>query len=291
MTWGLLLQAVVSGFLLGGVYGLVASGLTLIFGVLRVVNFAHGALMMLAMYSSYWLFTLAGVDPYLSVVLTAPLFFVLGLVIQKLIVEPNRWAAEHNQLLLTLGLALFLENLALVLWQGDFRTVRSAVSGASFVLGGALVEVPRLIACAGAVLVALGLFTFLRTTDTGKAIRALSEEPEGAQLMGINVSRIRAVAFGIGTGCVAVAGSLVTPFFYVAPDVGESFNLMAFVVVVLGGMGNFIGALLGGFIVGLAESLGAALLPGSLKQLVVFAIFAAVLLLRPEGLFGARRGR
>ena len=290
MTWGLLLQAVVSGVLLGGVYGLVASGLTLIFGVLRIVNFAHGALMMLAMYSSYWLFTLAGVDPYLSVVLTAPLFFVLGLVIQKLIVEPNRRAPEHNQLLLTLGLALFLENLALVLWQGDFRTVRSAMSGTSFVLGDALVEVPRLIACAGAVLVALGLFTFLRTTDIGKAIRALAEEPEGAQLMGINVGRIRAVAFGIGTGCVAVAGSLVTPFFYVAPDVGESFNLMAFVVVVLGGMGNFIGALLGGFIVGLAESLGAALLPGSLKQLVVFAIFAAVLLLRPEGLFGARRG-
>jgi branched-chain amino acid transport system permease protein len=291
VTAGLLLQAVVSGVLLGGVYGLVASGLTLIFGVLRIVNFAHGAMMMLAMYSSYWLFAWGGVDPYLSVVVTAPLFFVLGLVIQKLIIEPNRRAAEHNQLLLTLGLALFLENLALVLWQGDFRTVRSAVSGASFVLGDALVEVPRLIACGGAVVVALGLFTFLRTTDVGKAIRALAEEPEGAQLMGINVSWIRAVAFGIGTACVAVAGSLVTPFFYVAPDVGESFNLMAFVVVVLGGMGNFVGALLGGFIVGFAESLGAALLPGSLKQLVVFAIFAAVLLLRPEGILGRGRGR
>ena len=291
MTSGLFQQAVVSGLLLGGVYGLVASGLTLIFGVLRIVNFAHGALMMLAMYTSYWLFAWGGVDPYLSVVLTAPLFFVLGVVIQKLIIEPNREAAEHNQLLLTLGLALFLENLALVLWQGDFRTVKSAVSGASFALGEALVDVSRLIACGGAVLVALGLFVFLRTTDIGKAIRALAEEPEGALLMGINVRRIRAVAFGIGTGCVAVAGSLVTPFFYVAPDVGESFNLMAFVVVVLGGMGNFVGALLGGFIVGLAESLGAAFLPGSLKQLVVFAIFAAVLLLRPAGLFGGRRGR
>lgn len=291
MTAGLLLQAVVSGLLLGGVYGLVASGLTLIFGVLRIVNFAHGAVMMLAMYASYWLFTLGGLDPYLSVVLTAPLFFVLGFVIQKVIIEPNRQAAEHNQLLLTLGLALFLENLALVLWQGDFRTVRSSVSGASFAIGDALVEVPRLIACGGAALVALGLFVFLRATDVGKAIRALAEEPEGAQLMGINASRIRAVAFGIGTGCVAVAGSLVTPFFYVAPDVGESFNLMAFVVVVLGGMGNFIGALLGGLIVGLAESLGAALLPGSLKQLVVFVIFAAALLLRPEGLFGRRGGQ
>jgi branched-chain amino acid transport system permease protein len=290
VTWGLLLQAVVSGLLLGGVYGLVASGLTLIFGVLRIVNFAHGAMMMLAMYSSYWLFALGGIDPYLSIAVTAPLFFLLGLVVQKVVIEPNRRAAEHNQLLLTLGLALVLENLALVLWQGDFRTIKSAVSGASFVLGDALVEVSRLVACGGAVLVAVVLFVFLRTTDVGKAIRALAEEPEGAQLMGIDVGRIRAIAFGIGTACVAVAGSLVTPFFYVAPDVGESFNLMAFVVVVLGGMGNFIGALLGGFIVGLAESLGAAFLPGSLKQLVVFIIFAAVLLLRPEGLFGTRRG-
>jgi len=289
MTSGLLLQAVVSGLLLGGVYGLVASGLTLIFGVLRIVNFAHGALMMLAMYSSYWLFTLGGIDPYVSIIVTAPAFFILGIVVQQVIIEPNRRAAEHNQLLLTLGLALFLENLALVLWQGDFRTLRSSISGASFVLGEALIEVPRLIACGGAVLVAVLLFAFLRTTDVGKAIRALAEEPEGAQLMGINVSRIRAVAFGIGTACVAVAGSLVTPFFYVAPDVGESFNLMAFVVVVLGGMGNFLGALLGGFIVGLAESLGAAFLPGSLKQLVVFMIFAGVLLLRPQGLFGGGR--
>ena len=289
MTGSLLLQAVVSGLLLGGVYGLVASGLTLIFGVLRIVNFAHGAVMMLAMYASYWLFAWGGIDPYVSLVVTAPLFFVIGVIIQKLVIEPNRGAAEHNQLLLTLGLALFLENLALVLWQGDFRTVKSAVSGASFVLGDALVEVPRLIACGGAALVAVGLFTFLRATDVGKAIRALAEEPEGAELMGIDVSRIRAIAFGIGTGCVAVAGSLVTPFFYVAPDVGESFNLMAFVVVVLGGMGNFLGALAGGFIVGLAESLGATLLPGSLKQLVVFAIFAIVLLLRPQGLFGGGR--
>jgi len=135
VTWGLLLQAVVSGLLLGGVYGLVACGLSLIFGVLRIINFAHGAVMMLAMYATYWLFVLAGVDPYLSVVLTAPLFFALGVIIQKVVIEPNRLAAEHNQLLLTLGLALFFENLALVLWQGDFRTVKVSYSGASFMLG------------------------------------------------------------------------------------------------------------------------------------------------------------
>jgi branched-chain amino acid transport system permease protein len=288
VTW-LFFQAVVSGLLLGGVYGLVASGLSLIFGVLRIINFAHGAVMMLGMYTSYWLFVLLGLHPYLSILVTAPLFFGVGILIERLVIEPNRTAAEHNQLLLTLGLALFFENLALVLWQGDFRTLR--VSAASFLVGDVLVEVPRLIAAAGAVLVALALWAFLRMTDSGKAIRALSEEQEGALLVGIDVSRIRGVAFGIGSACVAVAGALVTPFFYVAPDVGESFNIMAFVVVVLGGMGNFVGALLGGFIVGLAESLGATLLPGSLKQLVVFALFVLVLLFRPAGLFGGGRGR
>jgi branched-chain amino acid transport system permease protein len=291
VTPELFLQAVVSGLLLGGVYGLVASGLSLIFGVLRIINFAHGAVMMLAMYATYWLFTLLGVDPYVSILLTGPAFFLLGMLIQRLVIEPNRFAAEHNQLLLTLGLALVLENVALVLWQGDFRTVRPRYASASFTLGEALVEIPRLVACGGAVVVALSLFAFLRLTDVGKAIRALAEEPEGAMLMGIDVARIRAVAFGIGAACVAVAGALVTPFFYVAPDVGESFNIMAFVVVVLGGMGNFLGALVGGFIVGLAESLGATLLPGSLKQLIVFGLFVLVLLFRPAGLFGGGRGR
>jgi len=291
VTADLLLQGIVSGLLLGGVYGLVACGLSLIFGVLRIINFAHGAVMMLAMYTTYWLFALCGIDPYLSILITAPLFFIVGMLIQRTVIEPNRFAAEHNQLLLTLGLALFLENLALVLWQGDFRTVRPTYAGASFMVGEALVEVPRLAACGAAIVLAVVLFAFLRTTDVGKAIRAVSEEPEGAMLMGIDIGRIRAVAFGIGSACVAVAGALVTPFFYVAPDVGESFNLMAFVVVVLGGMGNFVGALFGGFIVGLAESLGATLLPGSLKQLIVFALFVLVLLLRPAGLFGSGRGR
>ena len=291
MSGGLFLQAIVSGLLLGGVYGLVASGLTLIFGVLRIINFAHGAVMMLGMYATYWLWMLVGLDPYLSVLVTAPVFFGVGVAIQRIVIEPNRDAAEHNQLLLTLGLALFLENLALVLWQGDFRTLRVPYASASFFIADTLVEVPRLIAAGGAVVIAVALYAFLRGTVLGKAIRALAEEREGAMLVGIDVGRIRAVAFGIGSACVAVAGALITPFFYIAPDVGESFNIMAFVVVVLGGMGNFLGALVGGLIVGLAESLGAAFLPGSLKQFVVFLIFVLVLLFRPEGLFGGARGR
>src|SRR5207247_6359488 len=189
LTGDLLLQAVISGLLLGGVYGLVAFGLSLIFGVLRIINFAHGAVMMLAMYATYWLFTLFKVDPYVSIVLTGPAFFLLGMLIQRVVIEPNRFAAEHNQLLLTLGLALFLENLALVLWQGDFRSVRPSYAGASFVVGEALVEVPRLIACGGAIVMALALFAFLRLTDVGQASGALSEAAESAMLMGMDVGR------------------------------------------------------------------------------------------------------
>src|SRR5438552_15623307 len=151
--------------------------------------------MMLAMYTTYWLFTLRGIDPYVSIVLTGPTFFLLGMLIQRVVIEPNRFAAEHNQLLLTLGLALFLENLALVLWQGDFRTVRPAYASASFVVGEALVEVPRLVACGGAIVMTLALFAFLRLTDVGKAIRALCEESEGAMVMCFAVGRFRAVAF------------------------------------------------------------------------------------------------
>src|SRR5262249_28316516 len=151
-------------------------GLSLIFGVLRIINFAHGAVMMLAMYTTYWLFTLFRIDPYVSIVLTGPAFFAFGMLLQRVVIDPNRLAAEHNQLLLTLGLALFLENFALVLWQGDFRTVRPSYASTFFPLGEAVVEVPRLVACGGAIIMAVALFVVLRRTDVGKAIRALAEE-------------------------------------------------------------------------------------------------------------------
>jgi branched-chain amino acid transport system permease protein len=286
----LLWQACVSGVLIGGVYALVALGLTLIFGVLRIINFAHGALMMLGMYATFFLHARAGLDPYVSVLVIGPVFYLVGVAIERGVIEPNLEAPESNQLLLTLGVALFLENGALALLGADPRSVRLSYGSRGLLLGDAVVNVHRLVAFGGSIVLALGLWVFLKHTDTGKAIRAAAEEREGARLVGIDIRRLYGVAFGIGSAVVAVAGSLVTPFLYVAPDVGDVFNILAFVIVVLGGMGSFIGALLGGFLVGLVESLGAALLPGSLKQLPIFGLFVLVLLLRPDGLFGRGRG-
>ncbi len=281
-------QAVVSGMLIGGVYALVALGLTLVFGVLRIINFAHGTLMMLGMYATFFLYSLGGLDPYLSVLLVGPAFFLVGVVLERGLIEPNLAAPESNQLLLTLGVALFLENAALVAFSPDYRSIRLPWASRALLLGDAVVNVPRLIAFGCSIALAVALWLFLKYTDVGKAIRAAAEEREGALLVGIDIRRLYAVAFGLGSAVVAVAGSLVVPFLYVAPDVGEVFNIVAFVVVVLGGMGSFVGALLGGFLVGLAESLGAAFLAGSLKQLPMFVLFVLVLLFRPTGLFGRR---
>lgn len=284
----LLWQACVSGVLMGGVYALVALGLTLVFGVLRIVNFAHGTLMMLGMYATFFLYTAAGVDPYLSVFLVGPAFFLVGLLLERGLVEPNRGAPESNLLLLTLGIALFLENGALAAFSPDYRSLRVPYLARSVLLGDAVASLPRLVAFGSSVVLAVGLWLFLRRTDTGRAIRAAAEDREGALLVGIDIRRIYGVAFGIGASLAAVAGSLVAPFLYVAPDVGDVFNILAFVIVVLGGMGSFAGALVGGVVVGLAESLGAAVLPGSLKQLPIFALFVLILLFRPTGLAGRR---
>jgi branched-chain amino acid transport system permease protein len=284
----LLWQACVSGLLIGGVYALVALGLTLIFGVLRIINFAHGSLMMLGMYATFFLYAGAGIDPYLSALLVGPAFFLVGLALERVVIEPNVAAPEANQLLLTLGVALFLENAALALFSPDYRSLRLPYASRTFLLGDAVVSLSRLVAFVGALVLTAGLWLFLQRTVTGKAIRAAAQEREGALLVGIDIRRLYGVAFGIGSAVVAVAGTLVTPFLYVAPDVGDVFNILAFVIVVLGGMGSFVGALVGGLLVGLAEAVGAALLPGSLKQLPIFVLFVLVLLFRPTGLAGGR---
>ncbi len=282
-----ILTSLANGIMLGGLYALVALGLTLIFGVMKIINFAHGALMMWAMYASFWLAKAWGVDPYLSLVATLPVGFGVGYGIQRGIITHVLDAPEHTQLLMTLGLALFLDNLALLAFTADPRTLIVPYSQATVGLGPVILSLPRLLAFGGAVVATLALLLFLTRTDLGKALRAAAEERDGAALVGIPVRTVYATAFGIGTACVTAAGAMALPFFYVSPEVGNAFVITAFVVVVLGGMGSFPGALIGGLLVGVVESLGGLFFHGSLAQIGIFALFVLVLLIKPSGLLGA----
>jgi branched-chain amino acid transport system permease protein len=286
---GVYLQSVISGLLIGGVYALIAVGLTLIFGVMKIINFAHGEFLMFGMYFAFFLSTLFGIDPYLSAIMALPVFLLFGWGIQTFLIRPVLGAPDMIQILLTVGISLVLQNLALFFFSADFQSLNLSYSGMTFEVGSARVSLSRLMACVVALSVAGGLYLFLQKTDLGKALRACAEEREGALAVGIDVERMYKVAFGLGISCVAIAGILMTPFFYIAPTVGVPFTLTAFVVVVLGGLGNIPGALVGGLIVGLVESLGEIMLPAaSLKSLATFSIFILILLLRPQGLFGQK---
>jgi branched-chain amino acid transport system permease protein len=285
----LVLQAIISGILLGGVYSFVALGLTLIFGVMKVVNFAHGALLMWGMYTSFWLHTLLKIDPYLSVIITIPLFFGIGWVIQRWLIEPVLDAPEFAHILITLGLSTFLENLALFLWSSDYRSVKVSYQEERIFLGGISISYTGLMAFVFVIIGTCLLYFFLKKTDLGRAIRATAEEKEGAILMGIDYKRVYYIAFGIGAACVGAAGSFITPIFFVDPYTGLSFILMAFVVVIMGGIGNLGGALICGLIVGITESFGALFMTGSMKQVLPFSLLIVMILFKPTGLFGSKR--
>jgi len=286
MTMSFVFQSLLNGLLVGGVYSLMAMGLTLIFGVMKVVNFAHGSLIMLGMYVAYWSVALLRVDPYVSILIVFPVLFIIGASFQKFLINPIINAPEHNQLLLTLGVSLFMENLAVFLWSPDYRVMKTSYAEINFYIGDITISLVRLLAFCFAMLLAAILYVVLTRTDLGKAIRAASEEPRGALLMGINVRRIYLISFGIGAACAGVGGAAITPFFPVYPYVGWLFVITCFVVVVLGGMGNILGAFVGGLIIGLADSVGAMLLPGSMKSIISFTIFILILLFKPTGLFG-----
>lgn len=284
-------QGLVSGLLIGGVYALVAAGLALIFGVMRVINFAQGSLLMVGMYTSYWLHQLWRIDPYLSIPAVAIALFGLGYVAERVVLDPARDAPEHNQLLLTLGLSLILQNAALTLWGASFRSVSLPYTDANLYVGFVAIGVTKIAAFFAAIVMIAGLYLLLTRTDLGRQMRAAAEDRVGALVIGIDVRRMHAVAFGIGSACAGIAGALILPFLHVSPNVGEVFVITAFIVVVLGGMGSVLGALVGGLIVGVAGSLGAALLPaqaGSLNEVILFVLFVGILLLRPTGLFGTR---
>lgn len=293
-------QAIVTGVLIGGVFGLVAMGLTLIFGVLDIINFAHGALLTIGMYITFVLFDRFGVDPYVAILVTVPALFLIGAIIQRTIIHPARNAPAHNQLLLTLGLALFIENLMLVIFTATPRSIRLEYGRGLTQLGPVAIEFPirilgttitltKLAAFLFALLLTAVLYLLLQRTALGKAIRATAQDKEGARLVGINIDLIGLVTFGLGTACVGAAAALVLPFLAVDPLAGNAFNITAFVIVVLGGMGSVPGALLGGMIIGLTQELGVVFAPSSTKLLGVFLVFILVLLLRPQGLLGKKR--
>ena len=284
----ILLEAVSNGLLMGAVYGLVALGLTLVYGVLHIINFAHGALLTLAMYAAFVAHGVFGLDPYAAIVPLAGLFFVLGYLVQRLVIGPASRGDDSNMLLVTLGLSIMIENAMLAIFRSDTMTIRLPYAMSMVELGDVLLSVPRLIGFGVTLLLAALLFVLMTRTDTGRAIRAVAKERTGAALVGIDVAHIYAVTFGIGTACLAIAACLLLPSFYVSPRVGNAFVLVAFTIVVLGGMGSVTGALLGGLFIGVVESLSGLYFGDSLGQIGIFLIFILVLLLRPTGLFGAR---
>jgi branched-chain amino acid transport system permease protein len=288
MDLDLVIPAVVAGLTTGAVYALVALGLTLIYGVLHIINFAHGSLLMLALYGVFFLHSLLGIDPYMALPILVPAFFAIGYALQRGVIMPASHGKDQNILLVTLGLAIVIDNLALYLWTSTTRTIDLPYAFEVIDLGFALVPIPRAIAFFGALAVAGLLWLLIARTDLGRAIRAVAKERQGARLVGIDVEHIYAMSFGIGTACLAVAASLLMPTFYVTPQVGYAFVLIAFTTVVLGGMGSFEGALIGGFVLGVVEALGGLLLGESLGQIGIFVIFILVLLFRPTGLFGSR---
>jgi branched-chain amino acid transport system permease protein len=288
MTFTFVAESLLNGLLVGGVYSLMAIGLTLIFGVMKVVNFAHGSLIMLGMYTTYWAVVLLNLDPYLSLPIALVVLFLIGLSLQRFLINPILNAPEHNQLLLTLGVSLFMENLAVFLWSPDYRVMRTGYEGMVFYVGDISIVLVRVLAFAFAMALSALLYLMLAKTDLGKAIRAASEEPKGALLMGINIKRIYMITFGIGAACAGVSGGVIAPFIPVYPYVGWLFVITAFVVVVLGGLGSIQGAFVGGLIIGVAESLGAMFLPGAMKSIISFTIFILILLFKPTGLFGKR---
>ena len=288
LDFDILLPSVLNGLTTGAVYALIALGLTLIYGVLHIINFAHGAALMVAMYGVYWLKAGLGIDPYLALPIVVPGMFALGYALQRMVIARASHGKDENILLVTLGLSIVLENLALLWFKSDTRSIETAYTFTTVPIGPAFIALPKLIAFAGALATSAVMLWIVRRTDLGRAIRAVAKEKHGAKLMGIDVEHVYAMSFGIGLACLGAAACFLLPAYYVNPLVGGGFVLVAFTIVVLGGMGSFAGALVGGLLIGVVESLGGLFLGESLGQIGIFLIFIAVLLFRPQGLFGAK---
>ena len=284
----ILITAILNGLLTGAVYALVALGLTLIYGVLHIINFAHGALLSMALFGAFFAFRLLGLDPYLAALFLAPALFAFGYALQRFIIGPASHGDDRNILLVTLGVSVVIENVLLYAFRADTRTIDVPYAFQTLDLGFTFLPIPRVIGFGAVLAVAVALWALMTWTDLGKAIRAVAKEKLGAELAGIDVAHVYAVTFGLGTACVAIAACLLIPTYYVNPTVGEAFVLIAFTIVVLGGMGSVPGALIGGLLIGVVESLSGLFLGESLGQIGIFLIFIMVLLVRPTGLFGVK---
>ena len=284
-----LTNIIISGILTGLVYGLMALGLSVIFGVARVVNFAHGEMMALAMYASVILFSTFGLNPFVAVLPVAAIFFALGYGLQRWIVNPFVTRPEHSQFMLLLSIAIILTNGQLMIFGPDARSVRLDSLLESVELGPLLIDRGKLYAALVAVGTAAALFGFFRFTRSGTAIRACADNWLGANVVGLDVNQLYALAFGLGTLCVAVAGCMMVLLIDLTPAIGPGYTLLAFVIVIVGGLGSMNGALLGGVLIGLSEALAGLFILPSAKSMFSFALLIVVLLVRPRGLLGGQR--
>jgi branched-chain amino acid transport system permease protein len=280
-----LMNVLVVGLLLGGIYSLVSIGLNLIFGVIRIVNFAQGEFVMLGMYGTFAAVTMLNMDPYLSLILTLPALFLLGVLVQRFLVQPLQ-NEPMMQVFVTFGLLILLQNAILALTRGAALSINAPISSYTVAVGPVQVSIVRLVTLAAAALVALGLGWFLHNTLQGRAIRAVAQDRRAARLMGIDVERTFMLTFGIGAALAGLAGTLLTPIYTLSPQIGGNFIVAAFAVVVLGGLGSVTGAFIGGFVVGLTEAIAGFYIDPSLKHAVWFGVFILMLLVRPSGLFG-----
>jgi branched-chain amino acid transport system permease protein len=279
-------QSIVSGILTGSLYAMIGVGLTVIFGVMRIINMAHGDMVMLGMYGSFLALTFLKIDPFLSIIIWIPVAFLIGVFIYRFLLKNIVPAGELNTLLYTAGLSLFIANLVLLIGTGDYRTIKLKYAIMPLRPFGVAVPIPLAIAFGMAILITIALYWFLVRTDTGRAIRATSQEPEAAALMGVNVDRMAIITFALGTALACGAGVLLAPSLYLYPTVGEILVAKCFVIVVLGGLGSVPGAIAGGLLLGVAESLGAVYVSVAYKDAIGLVMFLLVLLFRPSGLFG-----
>jgi branched-chain amino acid transport system permease protein len=280
------LQILVAGFLKGGLYALIGIGMTLIMGVMGIINLAHGQLMMVAMYVTFVLNSVFGVDPYLSLFVAMPGLFLLGVVIQKYLLNPLIKAdtiLPENQVLMTVGIGMVLTEVIRFIFKSDYKSVTTSYTGATFFLGSTSFSWALVIAFFIAVAFTVAMFFFLVKTDLGRSIRATAQDKDAAILMGVNTQRITVITFGLGAALVACAGTLLVPVYYVFPDLGGPFTAKAFIITILGGLGSTVGAIFGGVTLGLAESLGATYLGMEYEDIVGLTIFVLVLLFLPGG--------